>query len=231
MKPLWIAIEGGDGVGKTTLAQNLTKKYNNPFLTTYNKTEWIPACGGEGCGYDIRQILKKDGLPAFTEECLFAAVLGLMNKQILENAKNGITTITDRSHVSSIVYSTIAKGNPTSWGTLYDTAVDNRVPDIIIHLYSNILKTQQYRATKDKRDDAIDRYDSAGTDFFLRVNYGFDKILGSDKYIHNTIRVCVDGKSIDELTQHVLDLINARRNLWYMQEKEKCLTEATAKAE
>ena len=232
MKPIWIAIEGGDGVGKTTLAQGLTDIYNNRFHATFHRTEWIPACGGLGLGTEIRQILKQDGLPAFTEECLFAAVLGLMNKKILENSENGITTITDRSHVSSIVYSTIGKGNPAGWTDLYNIAVDHRIPNIIIHLYSNDLEEQMYRATKDKRVDAIERYDSAGRNFFQKINHGFNVILGSDRYVDNTIRVCVDNHSQKELAQHVIDLINVRRYLWFKQEKQSlCMTEAIRNAE
>ncbi len=221
---MWIAIEGGDGVGKTTLAQNLT----DILGLGLGRVEWIPACGGAGLGSDIRQILKNDNLPAFTEECLFAAVLGLMAQQIKENELNGITTITDRSHVSSIVYSTIGKQNPIGWRTIYDAAVDFRMPDVIIHLYSNDLDEQIRRATKDVRVDAIARYDSAGREFYEKINNGFVRILSEPAYKDVAIRVCVDGKDAFELAEYVANLVKCRRYRNMLIADKGCITETPA---
>lgn len=208
-KPFWIAIEGGDGVGKTTAAENVTALLNQGGSI---KADWIPACGaGSGLGSDIRQVLKTNGLPSFTEECLFAAILPLMLKHININASNGIATVTDRSHVSSIVYSTIAKGNPQGWRYLYDEAVSNRVPDIIFYLYCDDLNEQIDRATRSKRIDSIDRYDEAGREFYNLVNAGFKLVLGESRYKDITIPICVDSMQPDDLAKLIVNLINTRR--------------------
>lgn len=207
---MWIAIEGGDGVGKTTAAKNICTILNNDAIVD---ADWIPACGGSTLGNEIREILKTDNLPAFTEECLFAAVLSLMLTHIDNNEAAGITTITDRSHVSSLVYSTIAKGNPKGWQYLYNEAVQHRVPDIIFHLFSNDLDEQIRRATKDKRQDSIDRYDNAGVEFYKKVNQGFCDILAERQYLPVTIPIQIDGKHPGDLATFMAELIKIRVNL------------------
>ena len=161
--------------------------------------------------------------------------LGLMDQKIRDNADNGITTITDRSHVSSIVYSTIAKGNPASWRNIYNEAVGNRVPDIIVHL-TLALGEQMTRAAGGLRVDAIERYDNAGAAFHKKVNDGFVSVLAEPKYSPITINVAVDSYDEKDLAIHVANLIKVRRYRdFILSDKgiydEKCLTVAPTKTE
>ena len=129
---MWIAIEGIDGAGKSSLINNLEKKLQNlkiNFLITQEP-------GSTKLGQEIKSIIEKTEHHKNTEIFLFACDRAEHYQTIIKPAlKNKQLIISDRSVFSSIAYQ--------GYGYNYDInniiiinkiACENNFPDLIIYL-------------------------------------------------------------------------------------------------
>ena len=115
MKGLFIAIEGADGVGKSTQARMLAKTIKNmgyPVLLTGEPTN-------SRIGILIRDFLHGEMVgvsPAVmtrVEALLFAADRELhLGKEVLPALSKGMVVVSDRYKLSSMVYQTLSGADP-----------------------------------------------------------------------------------------------------------------------
>lgn len=100
-----VFIEGVDGTGKTTLANNVVGVLND-ILDDYN-IYYLREPGGSERAEEVRKKIMNEELTKEEEIGLFAEARAIMyedNKELFENPKNII--IFDRSLLSSVVYQT-----------------------------------------------------------------------------------------------------------------------------
>ena len=99
---VFIAIEGGDGVGKDTQIELLKKEFNGPqFLYTREP-------GGTALGKVLREMLLHESygsLPLLTEVCLFLADRAQHAAEVVAPAlRDGKIVISNRSWISMLAY-------------------------------------------------------------------------------------------------------------------------------
>lgn len=100
-----VFVEGVDGTGKTTLANNVVGVLND-ILDDYN-IHYLREPGGSERAEEVRRKIMEEDLTKEEEIELFAEARAIMyedNKELFENPKNII--VFDRSLLSSIVYQT-----------------------------------------------------------------------------------------------------------------------------
>lgn len=135
MKKAFIAIEGIDGCGKTTLI-TLLKEYtaHHRVPTVFTKEP-----GGSGIGKPLRALLQQQAIPLDrkAEYLLFAADRAQhMQEIILPALADNKLVITDRCADSSLAYQGYGLGLDTDMITNVNRwAMQNIAPDLVIYLH------------------------------------------------------------------------------------------------
>lgn len=102
MKSRYIAIEGGDGSGKSTVAAALEERLNERG----DRTLMVREPGSTKLGEQIRDVLLHGGeMSPWTEAFLFAAQRAQLAEEVIGPALDeGTWVISDRTYFSSIAY-------------------------------------------------------------------------------------------------------------------------------
>lgn len=160
-KGLFIAIEGGDGLGKTTLINNLKKEYQEAVFTH-------EPGGNEFCESVRNMIMSNTGLTKQTEMYLFCASRAeFVDKVVLPNINAGKMVITDRYIYSSLVYQGVLGGlGVDNVLQTNQMAVKNVMPDIVIYL----------KGRKSFRQGKENRFDEQTSEEAKAIYEGFDLI-------------------------------------------------------
>ena len=133
---MFIAIEGGEGCGKTTLIENLKKFFQE---INYDNVVFTREPGGNEISEKIRNIIlndSADGMDPRTEMLLFAASRSQsMLNNVLPFLDNNKVVITDRSLFSSLIYQGYVGGVGVK-NTLQCNLIGCRecIPDVLIYL-------------------------------------------------------------------------------------------------
>ena len=130
----FIVLEGPDGVGKTTIAQEIISFIN--ANTNYNAT-YVSPLDNEPIGTEIKKMitLAKHAVDGYkqTEIALIISSMVAMIEQHLKNKNENDVVICDRWTLSTYVYQGIAKEQDIQkvqqWIDLIDKMI---VPDIVI---------------------------------------------------------------------------------------------------
>lgn len=169
-----IALEGIDGCGKTTLAQNLSislkeKKYN--VLLTREP-------GGSSLGQQLRNIVQsqKEPLCAKAEYLLFAADRAHhFHDVIIPALTNNSIVISDRLADSSLAYQGYGRGLDISLiNTVNKWAMNTIEPDIVFYIRIN---TQTALSRMKKRLEPTTRFEQETLDFWQKVITGYETIF------------------------------------------------------
>lgn len=204
MKGLFITIEGGDGSGKSTQIDLLTKyfkEHGREVLLTREP-------GGTVISEKIREvILDKDHMEMddMTEALLYAASRAQHTAEfILPNINKGNIVICDRYVDSSVVYQGHARGlGIDDVETINAYATQGTKPDLTILLD---LPADVGLARK-KNQKALDRLELAADSFHVKVNEGY-KILAKR---HPERILCVDAtQSIEAIHQVITSAIEKK---------------------
>lgn len=198
---LFITFEGADGCGKTTqlklLAEYLQKNGVDVLVTREP--------GAKGLGEKLRDILLNyDGVVSDRcEAFLFLADRAQHIDTIVTPAVDaGKIVLCDRHIDSTVAYQGYGRGQDIEQiNKLNMIATSGKKPDLTI-VFDIDAETSLARVGSTK-----DRMESSGIEFFNRVRDGYLKIAALEP---NRIKVLDATKSIDEVQQDVIELINSK---------------------
>lgn len=198
-KGLFITFEGCDGSGKTTqlnLLADFLKEKGCEVLITREP-------GAVGLGEKIRELLLNyDGeVSQKCESFLFLADRAQHIDTIVKPAvEKGIIVLCDRHTDSTIAYQGHGRGlNIDELNKLNTLATGGMKPDLTL-LFDVDSETSMQRVGTNK-----DRMESAGLEFQKKVRNGY---LTLAKQEPNRIKVFNSSKSIEQLHQEVLNVVN-----------------------
>lgn len=174
-EPIYIAIDGIDGCGKSTQLKNVARFLSDRGLTVVQTRE----PGGTKTGTVLRNILISTEYNVEPETELFiysADRLEHQRKVILPELENGHSVISDRFLPSTYAYQIFGRGLDKS---LLDTLLNysvTRYPDLtfIIDIKPEIaLERAMRRLQRDNKMEAEGKFEQLGVTFFEKVREGF----------------------------------------------------------
>ena len=191
-----IAIEGMDGVGKTTLAKKIAAKYEMQYLEK-PLTELFKISGrsGETVLSDI-----SSNIYSLDDEIIKAWFFGMGNLYSFINYKD-TDLVLDRHFASNYFWNGTARTD-----SVFKTMIELiGVPDITILLYASV-ETRMKRLYKRDPNDC-DLFDSE-----KRV-LGYDKMIEFlDRFTIPYVIVNTDDKNIDQVCDEACNIIGPLRN-------------------
>lgn len=209
MKGYFLALEGPDGSGKSTIAKllqrELEEKYKFQIVLTREP-------GGTKIGEDIREILLSTAnmeMGNRTEALLYAASRAQhVEGKILPLVESGQFVISDRYIFSSLAY----QGFSRKLGI--DEVMDINIfatngfyPDRIIFFDLDYnLGLERKFAQKEG-----DRLEIAGDDFHKNVYEGYKEAI---KKYPNKVKIVDASKPVEEVFKSCLEIIKEDLNLW-----------------
>lgn len=169
--PLYIALEGLEGCGKSTH----TKRLGEHLDAVITREP-----GGTRIGTLLRAILadpENSDLDRRTEALLMAADRAQhMSEVIKPSLAQGRHVVSDRSIYSTLAYQGYGRQLGTEALLSISTwALQDRLPDLVIFID---VPTDVLNARLAKRD--LDRFEREGTDFFARIAEGFRELRAAD---------------------------------------------------
>lgn len=133
MSGFYLALEGGEGAGKTTIGVHLERLLNDAGASVLKVRE----PGSTDLGEHVRKLLLHSmEMSPWTEALLFAAQRAQLVAEVVRPAlAGGQVVITDRSLYSSLAYQGGARGlGIERVRQINETAVGGVIPDLVIVL-------------------------------------------------------------------------------------------------
>src|SRR4051794_20662987 len=195
--PVLVALEGGEGAGKSTQAARLAGRLD-AVLTLEP--------GATPVGEAIRRLLLdpgNDGLDARTEALLFAADRAAHVARVIEPAlAAGRSVVTDRYVESSLAYQAFGRGLPLDdVRALSAFATGGRLADVVV-----VLDVDPAVGAA-RRGRAPDRMEAEGRDFHARVRAGFAALAAAEP---GRIAVVDAAGDVDEVAARVWAAVEER---------------------
>ena len=169
MNSNYIAFEGIDGSGKTSIIKNLSD-----ILKSQNKEHTIVRePGGTSVGEGIRELLLSHEYQVnpLSEALLFCAQRSqLIEEIVLPTLKNGIIVLSDRSAYSSVAYQ--GEGRGLGYEKIYqlnDISIQSNWPERVVLLDID-------PEVSLSRQQVADRIGSDKVEFFQKVRAGYLKL-------------------------------------------------------
>lgn len=198
----FIALEGGDGAGKSTQAEALA--------------EWIRAKGHEvvltrepgatPVGKRLRSILldvSSAGLSHRAEALLYAADRAEHIDTVVRPAlERGAVVITDRYIDSSVAYQGAGRDlSPTEIARINRWATDGLVPNL------TVLLDVDPETARERFTEAPDRLESEPAEFHARVRAGFLTLAAADPGRYLVVDAGQEPESVTTVIRHRLDQV------------------------
>ena len=199
-KCIFITLEGGEGIGKSTQIKFIKEwfeKHNLPLVTTFEP-------GGTELGVNVRKILKhaEYQISPRSEVLLFnASRAELMDELVFPSLENNISVVSDRFCDSSFVYQAFGRG--LDFDEVYDLtkyAIKNRFPDITFWLD---LTPEQAFIRKMGADN--DRFEQTGIEFHNKVYNGYKTL--HEKFPDRIKRIDAS-KTVEEVSAQIETYLN-----------------------
>ena len=191
----YIALEGGDGSGKSTVSAALRTRLEESGHSVVAVRE----PGGTPIGEAVRGLLlDSDRLDEWAEVFLFAAQRAELASEVVAPAlKAGQWVISDRTYYSSIAYQGRARGlGEDLVRSINETGLKGVTPD---HVF--VLDVDPKTALA--RQDRPDRIGSEGVAFQAEVREGYLNLGHSDPRV-----VVLDGSmSVDDLVDQIIEVV------------------------
>jgi len=170
MKGLFITIEGGDGSGKSTQINLLTKYFEREGFEVLLTRE----PGGTAISEKIRNLVLDKAhmeMHSMTEALLYAASRAQhVHEYIIPNVKAGKVVICDRYVDSSVVYQGHGRGlGIETVEAINSYATTGLTPDLTILLDL----PPEIGLARKKNQKALDRLELASDDFHMKVAEGY----------------------------------------------------------
>lgn len=194
---LYLAIEGVDGAGKSTVAAAVVEE----FRRRGREVVAVREPGGTDIGEEIRSLLLHgDEMAPWTEALLFAAQRAQLAAAVIRPALDrGATVVSDRTYFSSLAYQGGARGlGVDQVRAVNEAGLDGVVPDLVVVLW---LDPDDALA----RQQGIDRIGGEGGDFQSRVAATYRHLAAADP----ARVVIVDaGRPLDEVVTEIVDRVS-----------------------
>lgn len=176
----YIALEGGEYVGKTTLLNGLTKIFPDMFLTREP--------GGTTVGEKIRTLVREEVSDPHASALLFMAQRQLFCSECIDKmVKEDQLVLTDRSFLTSVIY------QPMMGGASHEDIINQNIqlvkylPNKFIYLYANDEELLRRCAERGEETDILGKFAFANRKIihekymyyleYLKTNFsGFDYI-------------------------------------------------------
>ncbi|REK10489.1 MAG: dTMP kinase [Actinobacteria bacterium] len=168
----YIAIEGGDGSGKSTVASAVEKR----LIDLGRETMIVREPGSTGLGESIRELLLDgDDMHPWAEAFLFAAQRAQLAAEVVAPAlAEGIWVISDRTYFSSIAYQGGGRGlGMDTVRQVNEHGLDGVVPDHVFVLDVDV-------SVALNRQDRPDRIGGEDEEFHQRVRDAYRKLSEQD---------------------------------------------------
>jgi dTMP kinase len=167
----YIALEGGEGTGKSTHARRLADALDAVITHEH---------GGTPIGALIRAILADPANADLTDKAealLIAADRAQHLEELVAPAlAAGRHVVSDRSVYSSLAYQGYGRGLPIDKvRAINDWAVGGRWPDLVV-----LLEVPPGQLARRLHQRALDRFEQAGPDFHERVAAGFRTLAAAE---------------------------------------------------
>ena len=169
MNSNYIAFEGIDGSGKTSIIENLSD-----ILNSQNKEHTIVRePGGTSVGEGIRELLLSHDyqVNSLAEALLFCAQRSqLIEEVVLPSLNNGVIVLSDRSAYSSVAYQ--GEGRGLGYEKIYqlnDISIQSNWPERVVLLDID-------PEVSLSRQQVADRIGSDKVEFFQKVRTGYLKL-------------------------------------------------------
>lgn len=191
----YIALEGVDGSGKSTVGQALVERLESCGETAILVRE----PGGTALGEAIRTLLlDSDDLDDWAEVFLFAAQRAELAREVIAPALDmGTWVVSDRSYYSSIAYQGRARGlGEAEVRSINETGLAGVVPD---HVF--VLDVEPDVALA--RQDTPDRIGKEGVDFQSAVRSCYLDLAATEEKV-----MVLDGsKSVGDMTEAIMAVL------------------------
>jgi len=193
----YIALEGIEGAGKSTVATRLAEHFRTEGVTVMTVRE----PGGTGAGERIREILldPETELGSWGEALLFAATRAqLAAERVGPALRRGAWVITDRSVYSSLAYQGGGRGlGIDAVRAVNEPGLEGVWPDLVV-----VLRVDPVAGLE--RQEIADRIGAEGVAFQRRVSDAFDALAEAEP----ARVVAVDASvPVDAVLDAVLDVI------------------------
>lgn len=175
---VFVALEGGEGVGKTTQARLLARWMEERRIPYRIARE----PGGTPVGEAIREILLEDraiAMPPETELLLMLAARAAFVREVVRpTLERGEVMVADRFEYSTFVYQGLARGlGLERVRALNAFATGGLTPDLVLVLD---LPATQGNARQRRGGKPADRIEGEGGPFFQRVVEGYRELAAED---------------------------------------------------
>lgn len=209
---MFIAIEGVDGSGKSTLVEHLQSHY----IKQNKEVVVVREPGGTELGETLRDILKSpntETLTKDTEILLFiSSRLHLIEHVIKPALARGAIVIADRFYLSTVTYQGIGLDRlPFVMTLLADTITVH--PDHHIWIDVEAETALQRR----KKVNKLDKIESRGIDYFKTIRVGFNMLFNSPRMLNdfnsklpvlNIHRIDADTLTLSEIRDCAIRILN-----------------------
>jgi dTMP kinase len=177
---LFVAIDGIDGCGKSTLSKGMSEKLERMG----RKVKLTREPGGTEAGLLMRQLVvsKQYDLEPESEMMLYCADrLEHQTKLVLPSLEEGYDVISDRFVSSTYAYQIFGRGLDKDFLDYLTEHSIKRMPDItfIIEIEpETALERAMDRLRRENMVEAEGKFEALGLDFFKKVADGFDWYAG-----------------------------------------------------
>jgi dTMP kinase len=196
-RPVLVALEGGEGAGKSTQAARLAERLD--AVLTFEP-------GGTALGEAVRRLLLDPAggpVEARAEALLFAADRAAHVAQVIEPAlAAGRSVVSDRYVESSLAYQAFGRGLPLEEvRALSAFATGGRRADVVVVL------DVDPAVGADRRGRAPDRMEAEGAAFHARVRAGFAELAAAEP---ERIAVVDASGDVDEVARRTWAAVEER---------------------
>lgn len=207
MRGLFITLEGGDGAGKSTQIDNITRFFEKKGLVVLHTRE----PGGTSIGEKLREVLldrNNSEMTSVTEMLIYAASRSQhVREKIIPALERGEIVICDRFVDSSVAYQAYGRDLGDMVADVNSYATGGLAPDITFWLD---IDPEAGRARASKTGE-LDRLESEKLDFHYKVRNGYAAIAERDPGRVKRIDAAMTVDEIrDEIYKHLSNLCAAK---------------------